>query len=263
MSKPLLHVLFSPSAAGTLRHVLASLGRSDRVMCTYDDVSFGPITADASARVAWVEEELGVTGWADVVEGDAPFLATSCAPDVLPVAWISRRDSRSYAGFLWWLSYLGDAPCRIIDVTDLRLRGDGTEVSRGWLALGPSAIPAEEMIPLLGTEVDLGPLARAEHHARWRALTAENAPFRMIDAAGRLVSAPVTAFDPLILSCATRKWQKMARIVGEAMGAEWEGGVHNAGDLVLFSRLDALVDTGALAWRGDRSSIHDCELRLP
>ncbi|WP_267433043.1 hypothetical protein [Sphingomonas sp. GM_Shp_1] len=70
-----------------------------------------------------------------------PFLEASCSNGVLPVAWISRRDARSYASFLWWLSHLGDAPCKIIDVTDLMVSGDETNtVLRP--AISPAALSA-------------------------------------------------------------------------------------------------------------------------
>jgi hypothetical protein len=78
-----------------------------------------------------------------------------------------------------------------------------------------------------------------------------------------LVSAPISAFDPLLLSCASRNWQKAARIVGEALAKDMEDGLLQTGDLLLIARLRALVETGLLESRGDLLDIHRCELRLP
>ena len=262
IEKPLLHVLFTPSGAGTLRQTLAQQGRAEQVACPFDDFSFGPVGTGDAARVAWVEEELGFTDWEGVVADTAPFLEASCSNDVLPVAWISRRDARSYAGFLWWLSHLGVAPCRIIDVTDLMVGGAGTDMAP-WPAVSPAALVPEEMARLLDTQRDLGAVERGEHQDRWRQLLSDNAPLRVVDRDGSLTSAPISYFDPLLLSCATSAWQKMARIIGEALASFLDDGVHQTGDLVLYGRACVLAEGGSLEWRGDLSSMQACELRLP
>lgn len=262
MSKPLLHVLFTPSGAGTLRQTLVQQGRTEQVACPFDDFSFGPVGADDTARVAWVEEELGITDWQSVVAETAPFLEASCSNDVLPVAWISRRDTRSYAGFLWWLSHLGDAPCKIIDVTGLKVGGAGTDMAP-WLAISPAALVPEEMARLLDTERDLGAVERGEYQAQWSQLLSDNAPLRVVDRDGSLTSAPISYFDPLLISCATSAWQKMARIIGEALASFLDDGVHQTGDLILYGRACVLAEEGSLEWRGDLSSMQTCELRLP
>jgi len=181
IGKPLLHVLFTPSGAGTLRQTLARQGRAEQVACPFDDFSFGPVVAGDAARVAWIEEELGSTSWESVVADTAPFLRGSCSNDVLPVVWISRRDTRSYAGFLWWLSHLGDAPCKIIDVTDLTVGGAGRDTAP-WLAISPSALVPEEMARLLDTQTNLDAAERGKHQTRWKQLLYENAPLRVLEA---------------------------------------------------------------------------------
>lgn len=261
MSKPLLHVVFGPSGAGTLRQTLAQQGRTDQVVCTYDDFSFGPIGADEAARIAWVEEELGVTGWESELLGAAPFLEASCSHDVLPVAWISRRDAQSYAGFLWWLSHLGEAPCKIVDVTDLRVGDDPADPALGRLAISPSALMPDELARLLGSEAYLDPVEREEHQARWKQLVSDDAPLRIIDPDGSLISAPINYFDPRLLGCITTAWQKMARVIGEALASFLDDSVHQTGDLFLYARACILAETGVVEWRGDLSSMQACELR--
>ena len=83
MTKPVLHVVFGPSAAATLRQALAKAGREDGVVCPYDNLSFGPINgAGAEARIRWVTEELGVAEWDEVVAYTEPFIAASLSVDV-------------------------------------------------------------------------------------------------------------------------------------------------------------------------------------
>lgn len=262
VSKPLLHVLFNPSGAGTLRQTLVQKGRTEQVACPFDNFSLGRVETDDAARVAWVEEELGVTDWEGVVADTVPFLEASCSNGVLPVAWISRRDTLSYAGFFWWLSQLGGAPSKIIDVTDLMVSSDETNTAP-WPAISPAALVPEEVVRLLDTQHDLELVERADHQARSTQLLSDNAPLRIVDRDGSLTSAPISYFDPLLLSCATSAWQKMARIVGEALASFLKDGVHQTGDLVLYGRACVLAESGSLEWRGDLSSMQACELRLP
>jgi uncharacterized protein DUF3658 len=92
-------------------------------------------------------------------------------------------------------------------------------------------------------------------------LKAENAPLRILSD-GELVSAPISHFDPLLLSCATAEWKKSAKIIGEAICESWIEGMQT-GDLVLIGRARVLVAAGRLECRGDVFDIHRSELRLP
>lgn len=265
MTKPVLHVLFGPSAAGSLRQGLALAGRQDQVACLSDDLAFGPINAaDAAARIKWVEDELGYTEWDDVAAATEPFIAASLSSDIRPVAWFSRRDAHHYAGFLWWLWQLGDAPCDIIDVTELAVvyHGKDGKPRPARLAVSPSLLLPHHMSDLLDRAAALDPAQRRRYRNLWQRLMSENAPLRVIGEGG-LVSAPITHFDPLILACATPAWLKMAWVVGDALARSWEGDLHQTGDLVLAARARALAEAGALDWRGDLASLHACEIRRP
>lgn len=255
MPKPSCHVIFGSSGAGTLKQLLWQKGRAEQVVCPLDDFSFGPIANDDAARTMWVEEELGFSDWGSVVVGTPIFLRTSCAADISPIVWISRRDARSYAGFLWWLSVLGDAPCSVIDITDMVI--DDRPVA------SLSQLSVEAMAPLLDTEIPLTSADRRNYQEIWHLLKSENAPLRIIGHSGALESAPITHFDSFLIAGATTTWRKMARIVGEALAMSWDGDLHQVGDHVLFGRLGALAESGVLEWRGDLSSMQRCELRLP
>ena len=59
MRKPMLHIVFGESAAGTLRLALRQAGRDDTVSSFYDNLSFGPINPPvAIERAAWTRTEL-------------------------------------------------------------------------------------------------------------------------------------------------------------------------------------------------------------
>ena len=57
---------------------------------------------------------------------------------------------------------------------------------------------------------------RDSYRNDWRRLRAENAPLRLVDG-DKLVSAPITHFDDLVLSFVDADWKKGARIVGYSM----------------------------------------------
>ncbi len=105
--------------------------------------------------------------------------------------------------------------------------------------------------------------ARGKFRRRWAELRAENAPLRVVED-GDLVSAPITQFDELLLSAASHEWRRMAWLVGFALGESLDSQLYQTGDLVLFSRVRALADSGRLEWRGDlRGEPTKCEVRLP
>jgi hypothetical protein len=262
-----MHVLFGDSAAGCLRAALAKVGRQDRVTCLSDSFEFGPINPpDPTARAQWADEELGVANWHEVAMQTETAISASLAGGIRPIAWLSRRDAHWYAGFLEWLSRLNDAPCDVIDVTDLMVRGrtDGKRAASPSLAISPSTLDPDQIVEagLFDMTMSLASSVRDQYLALWCELRAENAPLRSVSSDG-LVSVPITFFDPIVMSSATADWRKMARVLGEALVQAWEGDLHPVGDLVLAARIRALAECGHLEWRGDLFEMRHCEIRLP
>jgi hypothetical protein len=261
-----LHVLFNPSAAGLLRRALSESGRTDRVVSSFDNFSFGPIhRPDGDLRTKWVEEKLGYTEWEDIIAGTADFWKEALTPG-RKIAWMSRRTALEYAGFLEWLWRLGDQPCDVIDLTDVTVVGRGQDgrPTPPRLALSLALLPVDQILDnrLIDRAQALAPEARQQYRETWSRLRAENAALRVLNADG-LVSAPISYFDPLLLSCATGRWQKAARVVGEALVKELADALLQSGDLLLFARVRALVETGFLETRGDLFEIRRFEVRLP
>ena len=74
-------------------------------------------------------------------------------------------------------------------------------------------------------------------------LRAENAPLRILEA-GELVSAPLTFFDALLLSYASPKWQKSAKVVGMALTDFLRTSILQTDNLVLWARARRLALSG-------------------
>ena len=240
-----LHVAFSPSFAGSLRVALKEGGREDRVVCTFDDLASGPIASgDADERAAWVDSELGVEDWSEVISrGDDVVTASRSAAGEI-IAWYSPNVAPIAAGFLWWLSQIGDRPCSVIRANSLPL------------------LQSPEVAVLFGQGVPLSDEDRTVYRARWEQLQHENAPLRIVEG-DDLVSAPIDHFDAALMANVTSEWQKMAKIVGTTLVDQLETGVYKTSDLLLRARLVALAERGDIDWRGELWWMQECELRLP
>jgi hypothetical protein len=260
-----LHIVFNSSAAAGLRDALRQAGRNERVVSLSDCLSFGPINPpDPELRRKWVEEELDYTGWEEVVGQATSFWPEALSISSRRIAWLSRRSTQEYAGFLEWLWRLDEEPIEVIDLTDVRVAGNSTGPTNRHLAISLGILPPHTILEneLFDRTETLTPVLRAQYRELWGRLRTENAPLRVLSA-GELVSAPLSFFDPLLLSCATPEWQKAARVIGKALADSWETSVLQTADLVLCARARALAGAGCLESRGDLSDIQNSELRLP
>jgi len=267
MAQRIVHVVFTPSGAGCLRQALKSARRDDEVVTFFDNLSFGPINPPDASRAKWVESELGWTGWDEVASSSETLWREALCSERKKVAWLSRRSPMEYAGFLEWLWRLGDAPSELVDLTDVTIshRTEHGPPRRPRLAISvamlhPDIIASEKLWDLakpLQTDMRTGYLDL------WRRLREENAPLRVLEG-GDLVSAPISFFDSLLMSHATDEWQKVARIIGEALATEWDDDIFQTGDLVLAARVNALVENGRLECRGKSPlEMRFSEVRLP
>ena len=257
MSETTLHVVIGDSVGGSLRQAFKQVGHKAGVVAIRDDLSFGPINPpDPELRAAWARRELHLGAQETRWPADASW-GTALSASGRRVVWVTRRAAHEYAGFLELLWRLGDEACEVVDLTDVEVeRRDGTlAFLRSTGELSPDRIRE-------GASWDraapLAPAARERYREMWRRLRAENAPFRVV-AGQDLVSAPISFFDELLLSCAGTEWQKTARVIGAAL-LKSEASV---GDVVLLGRLRTLAAAGSLEARGDLSKMRSSEVRLP
>jgi hypothetical protein len=257
-----LHVVFNPSGAGGLRQALRQAGRDDRVICLFDSLDFGPINPpDSELRGNWVEEELGYTGWAEAIGDTAAFWREALSFNDRKVAWMSRRSVQEYAGFLEWIWRMDEEQIDIVDLTEVVVAGPTGEP---YPAISLAMLTPDKILEndLLGRTATLMPGMRDQYRELWGQLRIENAPLRVLDA-DTIVSAPLSFFDPLLLSCATPQWSKAARVIGEVLAGFFTTSILQTGDLLLCARLRALADAGELESRGDLFDIQTCEVRRP
>jgi hypothetical protein len=267
MTRTTLHFVFSPSGAANLAEAFEQTGRDDQVVTFFDDLSFGPINPpDSILRANWVESELGRTGWDEVTAESERTWQEALAVDPRKVAWLTRRSAMEYAGFLEWLWRLDDAPCEVVDLSEVEItcrpehrpRPPRLAMSLGMLrsdTIGDHKFwDLAEPLPM--TE-------RRRYRDLWQQLRSENAPLRVSDG-DKLVSVPISYFDSILMSYATDKWQKVARVVGPAMASQMDDWIVQTGDMFLAARINTLAETGRLEIRGKSAlEILYSEVKLP
>ena len=267
MTRAVLHFVFTLSGAGCLNQALKAAGRDDQVIIFFDDLSFGPINPpDSSLRAKWVEDELGRTGWDDITAQSERFWRGAPFPDHRMVAWLSRRSAMEYAGFLEWAWRMRNAPYDVVDLSNVKIshrpehgppRPPALAMSVGMLH--PATISRDRLWELAEP---LQQSARERYRDLWQQLRSENAPLRVVDG-DELVSAPISFFDSLLMSFVTNDWQKVARIVGQALVVPMDDCIIGPGDPFLVARVNALVESGRLESRGKSASeMQASEVRL-
>jgi len=231
------------------------------VLAFRDDLSCGPVASnDPSTRAAWW---LQFYEWVEVEDALRTFWDRVDTTEDRLVVWFGRHSARELAFLLAWADRLGERPYHVVDVTGQRLpfgRRDGS-VALTQPAQAVSIVPADGLRTLLGSERPVTAQESAESRRHWGRLRGDNAPFRVITPAG-LVSAPIDHFDPLLLEQATPQWQMIARVVGNTMGLNSEP-YFQVGDLMLLTRVVALVGEGKLLADGDPWDMRSCRVRLP
>ncbi len=101
-----VHVVFSPSAAGTLRKALRRLGKTDRVIGLPDSLSVGPIDPpDQILRQSWGRSVLRTDSIlpnrfdGDPLEVERTW-AEATAPEARPVFWTCLSSPMEHSCFL-------------------------------------------------------------------------------------------------------------------------------------------------------------------
>ena len=255
-----LHIVPGDSAGGSLIRAIRDAGRDDEVLRFRDDLSCGPIEPDDPAvRASW---------WARFYDGMEvekslqTFWSRATDFEGHVVLWFGRQSAQELAFSLAWADRMGERPYEIVDVTGMRLpirhREGGPILGRPAQAL--SIVPPIGLRSLLGTERPMTSHEKEESVRQWRRLRAENAPFRIVTEKG-LVSVSIDTFDPLLLAQATSEWRTVAQVISAAIGHGSEP-YHQVGDMMLLTRVVALVEARKLVADGDPWKM-SCRIRLP
>ncbi len=257
-----LHIAPSDSAGGSLRAAVRESGRDDDVLAFRDDLSCGPIDPDSPASRAkwWLSFSYDET---DSEQAFREFWDRIATTNHRLVVWFGRRAAQELAFYHAFADRLGQRPYEIVDVTGFTFPFTGRDGSQALSVPMPAVgtISVAGLKLLLGSERTPSQEMRKGYAEYWRQLKVENAFFRVVTDSG-LASAPKEHFDHLILERLTDRWQSVFRIINETIGYNSEPYLQT-GDVMLLSRIVALIDEGQLLAQGDISDPRNCRIRLP
>ena len=259
-----LHVAPGDSAGGSLIQALRLAGEDgENVLSCMDDFSCGPISSlTPASRAQWWGR---FSPWYTAPEVEhrlAEFWNRLDAWDGKIVLWFGRRSAQELSFLHAMADRLEGRRISLVDVTGFQYpftRRDGTPaISEPMPAV--SLVRHEALLTLLGTEREATDKELSRLRSHWCALVREDAPFRVATDEG-LVSAPADYFDQVLLELASTAWLRVNRLIGEALGHE--KAEMQVGDVLLASRIVALVEQGRLLANVDPWQIRAGEVRLP
>jgi hypothetical protein len=262
-----VHVVFGRCTADTLRNALPLLGSTERVIGLPDILSVGPINPpDPALRDAWFKSVLRTdTTLRAELDGDLidveAIWADATAPAVAPVFWVCFKSPMEHAAFLAFAARMQDRAFDIIDATNLDFTttdGVHTPCSLGLMRV--QDIVASKMY---ATRRPVSSDERRSATRTWSELQHANAPFRIVRD-GRLVSAPLTHYDAVLVEQASQDWEIGARLIGRVITKlGFENAPHGqaTSDDVIFGRMITLGERGALDVLGSGPDIRDYQVR--
>ncbi|MCW5802748.1 MAG: DUF1835 domain-containing protein [Deltaproteobacteria bacterium] len=258
-----MHFVFGMSGAGSLLMALQRLGLREPVRCCTDELNLGPIRPyDVRRRAAYYEDAM-LMPHRPPTDRETTRFWRSVATAAEPVVWMSRRRAQEYAGFCELVSRRDDPPF-VVDVSD-GISSTST-IGNVYTAYTFGLVHQDAIVAqnLPRTARRMTVAERDAARALWARLRDEDAPLRVVDADGRLVSVPETHFDPAIRSHVTEPWRSSAWVVAKTI--DNYPGHDTPGDCWLFARIVSLVDDGVLEGEGfdaDVVSMQATRVRLP
>ena len=254
-----LHILFSASAAGSLKQVLTVRGSRDEVVGLADCLAMGPIASgDPDERAAWFEAHIPERfSWDWIAESARNFLSAIRAWRGERLLWIAPQSACEQCGLQYYFEQVSEAAAGPMIIADEPLSG-------GWRnapPLGLGELPAELMAGLLDHAPRREWPSERSSGDVWRRLRGEDTGLRIVEQ-GALRTVSESHFDTLLLGHCSGDWQKWSRVVGHAMTEAMEQG-HHTGDTFYLWRLRELVENGRIACRGELPGPQHDEHRRP
>jgi hypothetical protein len=235
----MIHILFCPSAAGTLRQVLRARNRRERVVDLTEWLDWGPIDfRDFKQRCAWFDQNVPSAfagGWEWMNQQIGEFKA-GVEGDYDRTIWIEPLSANELAGLYWYLENFGGSDAQLLVAPRFK----------SMCGLGVRGI--ESMADLLDNfPREYWDPARFPDNS-WTTLAAEHAHLRVVEN-GLLQSVPSDYFDHYLLRGCSSTWTEWMRVVGNTMININDAG-HRVDDLFLQWRLGNLIQSDAVETDG-------------
>ena len=249
-----IHVVFNPSAAGSLRLAFLTANVEEEVIAFFDDLSYGPIAPPEQAiRIAWIREHLNYD--ADWVKDFDEFWRVALNPSVQPILWLDRHSASEFSGFLEFLFRMGGRECFVVDLTE------ASELN-GYSSSGGFTYAQILKLDLAARATQLTNEQRLKCLADWRSAKNENAPLRTVDSTFNLIASNLSHFDAAIMANITGDWKKSTRIVGETLSALSYDVRRSVNELLIWARLRNMIESNLIKSKGNETLMYESFVRL-
>ena len=239
-----IHVVFSSSAAGTLRQALRERAQKARVVDLSANLEWGPI-ADSTfkSREEWFDAQLPPErverGW-DWLSHHVERFSNEIMADADRLVWLAPRSAAEQAGFFWYLQRFGDDETRIV-IADYILR---VGAPRYEAPLGLGELNVAAMIELLDEAPRSDWNLERFPKDKWLNLMGEDSILRIVEN-NILTSVGSDYFDFSLLERCSTEWTRFYYTIANAMADLSDVG-HSVGDDFLFWRMSELSKSGKI-----------------
>lgn len=241
----MIHIVFSSSAAGTLRQLLRRRGLREQVVDLTDSLDWGPIATSLKERENWLNQN-APTGFGncDWISKHVSEFWRACERDTERLIWIAPHSAAEQAGLYWFLSQLDGIEADMV-IADYPL-------SASWknqAPLGLGQLNEDMMAELFDGCARVRRDDRRFPSSRWSELMIENAYLRIVDG-GAIQSVHESYFDDLLLEHCPSHDINWRRVVGHTMAASFDSR-RSPDNEFLFWRLRELVRQGLIICDGE------------
>lgn len=251
MMKQIKHILFGPSAAGSLRYIIKKNRLNQDVISIDDDLSCGPLHS--------IEERIkfGTNLISSIAPDDDEFASYF---ESAVTSWPTPKQFADCKVILWHCENAPEQLMLQMVVNQLQDFEELYEVAldnKISLTRGTGEYTPEKLGSLLGTETKISPARKHELVADWNHTVQQKGTLRIWENES-VITVDEAYYDNLLLHNCKKEFVNAARIVGEVLGTTDQ----LLSDTWLNYRLLKLVKMHKIQARGNLRQLRSFEINL-
>lgn len=251
MMKQIMHIIFGPSAAGSLRYIINEHRLNQDVLSINDDLSYGPLHG--------IEERIkfGTKLISSVAPDDEEFASYF---ESAVNSWPTPEDVTGCKVILWHCENAPEQLMLQMVVNQLQDFDELYEVAldnKISLARGTGEYTPEKLGSLIGTEAKISPERKHQLITSWNHTVQQKGTLRIWENES-VVTVDEAYYDTLLLQNCKHEFLNAARIVGESLGATDQ----LLSDTWLNYRLLELVKMDKIQAKGNLKQLRSFEVSL-
>lgn len=258
-----VHIAFSDSAAGTLKHFFSENESSYKgeVMSVSEDFSVGPLSdidtrEGLRDRLEWFKKMLLDTGLEDEVlyfENaiiKSHMILKDIGEDKDIVLWCGMNTSEQI-GIRYAVSKLIKNRIHIADVTNRGLR------RCGCIPRSTGECDAGQIGHAMKNIYEMTQEQKSSYEEDFQTITDSSGTLRILEDGG-ILEVGEDYYDEDIIANCTFNFKRAARVIGSTMGRSDQ----YVGDTYIYYRMKRLIGEGRIIARGDMSSMRTFDVRV-